>query len=48
MVQKMTNNPLFAKFADSYNAAISGDAVMMSKTGLFSNVIPTSALVKIQ
>ena len=39
----MTNNPLFAKFADSYNAAISGDAVMMSKSGLFSNVIASSA-----
>lgn len=39
----MTNNPLFAKFADSYNAAISGDAVMIGKTGLFSNVIASSA-----
>ena len=39
----MTNNPLFSKIADSYNAAISGDAVMMSKTGLFSNVIASSA-----
>ncbi len=38
----MTNNPLFSKIADSYNAAISGDAVMMSKTGLFSNVIASS------
>ena len=39
----MTNNPLFSKIADSYNAAISGDAVMMGKTGLFSNVIASSA-----
>ena len=42
-VFEMTNNQLFAKFADSYNAAISGDALMMSKTGLFSNVIASSA-----
>ena len=39
----MTNNPLFSKIADSYNAAISGDAVMIGKTGLFSNVIASSA-----
>ena len=39
----MTKNPLFGKLADSYNAAISGDAVMMGKTGLFSNVIASSA-----
>ena len=38
----MTNNPLFAKIADSYNAAISDDAVMMSKTGLLSTVIASS------
>ena len=39
----MTNNPLFSKIADSYNTAISGDAVMIGKTGLFSNVIASSA-----
>ena len=39
----MTNNPLFSKIADSYNAAISGDAVMIGKTGLLSNVIASSA-----
>ena len=38
----MTNNPLFAKIADSYNAAISDDAEMMSKTGLLSTVIASS------
>ena len=38
----MTNNPLFAKIADSYNAAISDDAHMMSKTGLLSTVIASS------
>ena len=42
-VFSMTKNPLFGKLADSYNAAISGDAVMMGKTGLFSNVIASSA-----
>ena len=42
-VFSMTNNPLFGKLADSYNAAISGDAVLMGKTGLFSNVIASSA-----
>ena len=35
-------NPLFAKIADSYNAAISDDAHMMSKTGLLSTVIASS------
>lgn len=39
----ITNNPLFSKLADSYRAASSGDAVMMGKTGLFSNVIASSA-----
>tara|TARA_B100002052_G_scaffold50112_1_gene43216 strand:+ start:1530 stop:2120 length:591 start_codon:yes stop_codon:yes gene_type:complete len=38
----MTNNPLFSKIADSYNAAISDDAEMMSKTGLLSTVIASS------
>ena len=42
-VFSMTKNPLFGKLADSYNAAISEDAVLMGKTGLFSNVIASSA-----
>ena len=42
-VFSMTNNPFFAKLADSYEAAIKGDAFMLSRTGLFSNVIASSA-----
>ena len=42
-VFSITNNPFFAKLGDSYKAAITGDAVMLSGTGLFSNVIASSA-----
>ena len=41
-VFEMTSNQLFSKIADSYNAAISDDAVMMGKTGLLSTVIASS------
>ena len=42
-VLDITNNPLFLKLADSYRAASSEDPEMMGKTGLFSNVIASSA-----